>query len=484
MPPLLALPLVASSGCVHRHARKSQLLQGITRPASGCNAISESRAGATSFRTRPALTLCIFGLISGLNSIATAGAVTGGGVAQTARLVADPLDRGRDFFGAAVAVDGDTAVVGEINDFHNETSQQSATIFVRGEDGWHRQQRLVAADSEPIDQFGSSVCLSRDTAAVGAPGDWIDGVEAQGSTYVFVRAGSTWSQAAQLVGSTSGERSNFGRSCAISGSTLIVGASSEAVDVNDNQGAAYVFERVGNDWIERQRLTASDGGPSAHFGTGIALSGDTVLLSATGLIGGIEHLGAVTVFARAATGSWLETTTLLAPDGSAEDGFGRSVALLGDTAVVGAPGNSFSASDQEGSVYLFARSGESWALAQQLRVPRAPVDPFGAGFGSAVALSATMVVACAGFQYFNAGYCYAFDRTPTGLVPGGRFRSRSGIGSENFGLSAAISGGTLLVGAPGDDGESGDGIDDSGAAYVFVVPPELVFADEFEPDLR
>src|SRR5207244_2622086 len=117
-----------------------------------------------------------------------------------------------------------------------------------------------------------SVAVSGDTALVGAYGD------NHGSVYVFTRAGGVWTQQAKLTASDGAVGDVFGYNVALSGDTALVGAR----NANAQQGAAYVFTRSGGVWTQQQKLTAGDGVAQDHFGRGVALSGDTALVGASG----------------------------------------------------------------------------------------------------------------------------------------------------------------------------------------------------------
>jgi hypothetical protein len=189
---------------------------------------------------------------------------------------------GFDQFGSAVALSSDTAVVGARTDDVGANSQQgSVAVFVRNGAAWTFQQKLTASDGAAFDRFGSAVALSGDSVLVSATGDDIDGNQEQGSAYVFVRNGAAWLQQQKL---TVGDGSRLGDAVALSGDTAVVGAS-------------YVFTRSGAIWTHQQKLTIDGGAASRLFGDAVALSGDTVLVGAAGTnIGGNFGQGAVYYF--------------------------------------------------------------------------------------------------------------------------------------------------------------------------------------------
>ena len=143
-------------------------------------------------------------------------------------------------------------------------------------------------------------------------------------------------QQTELTASDGAASDEFGYSVAISGDTALVGALHDTVGSNANQGSAYVFVRSGGSWTQQARLTASDGATNNYFGYSVAISGDTALVGAYyATVSGKVAQGAAYVFVRSGT-TWSQQTKLVAPDGAAGDLFGDSVAISGDTALVGA----------------------------------------------------------------------------------------------------------------------------------------------------
>ncbi|MGQ0619121.1 MAG: Calx-beta domain-containing protein, partial [Panacagrimonas sp.] len=154
-----------------------------------------------------------------------------------------------DTFGFSVAVAGDTAVVGAREDDVGANSNQgSAYVFVRSGTSWTQQAKLVAADGAADDRFGFSVALSGDAAVVGTFGDDFGAICAQGSAYVFVRSGTSWTQQQKLVAADGAAFDEFGISVALSGDAAVVGAHLDDLGANVNQGSAYVYRIAGNDF--------------------------------------------------------------------------------------------------------------------------------------------------------------------------------------------------------------------------------------------
>src|SRR5690606_38298389 len=215
---------------------------------------------------------------------------------------------------------------------------------------------LVASDAQASDYFGYSVAVSGETVMAGTPFEESAG-SAAGTAYVFVRNGTSWVQQDKLMANDAEMLDQFGLSVAVSGDTVVVGANGEDSEGNA-AGAAYVFVRNGTSWNEQDKLTASDAQADDRFGHSVAVAGDTVVVGAFLEDEGGSDAGAAYVFVRNGT-SWNEQDKLVASDAETGDWFGRSVAVSGDIAVVGALGEDEGGTDA-GAAYVFVRNGTSW----------------------------------------------------------------------------------------------------------------------------
>ncbi|MFN9993199.1 MAG: FG-GAP repeat protein, partial [Phycisphaerales bacterium] len=210
------------------------------------------------------------------------------------------------------------------------------------------------------DQFARAVAISGDTMLVGVPSDDIGAFTDQGSVQVYRWTGSGWTWEASLVASDGAIGDGFGYAVAISGDTVIVGAYLDDVGANPEQGSAYVFVRSGTTWTQQAKLTASDGASIDLFGQSVAIFGDTVIIGAfADEINGVPSQGSAYVFNRSGT-AWTQQAKLTASDGASADYFGWTVELFGDYAIVGAPNDDVGANADQGSAYVFARSGAAW----------------------------------------------------------------------------------------------------------------------------
>jgi hypothetical protein len=287
-----------------------------------------------------------------------------------------------DLFGCSVAIAGDTAVVGaRYDDLGLSSDAGSAYVFVRNGAAWTQQQQLVAPGGTSADEFGSAVAISGDTVVVGAP------MSAQGgSAYVFVRSGTAWTFQKKLVAADASAGAFLGNAVAVLGDTAIAGAPGDAT-AGPETGAAYVFQRTGTAWGQEAKLTASDGTASDALGLEVALSGDTAIAGAP-FAGGA---GAAYVFTRQGS-TWTEEERLAASDGQPFDDFGAAVAVAGDVALVGALFDAHAGGFQAGSAYLFARSGSTWTEELKLTASDAAAQDW---FGASCALDGDTAVIAA-----------------------------------------------------------------------------------------
>jgi hypothetical protein len=328
-------------------------------------------------------------------------------------------------------------------------------VFARNGAGvWAQQAKLTASDRSLGDSFGRSVAVDGDTALIGADGDG----GGRGSAYVFTRSGTTWTQQAKLTASDGTENDSFGEAVALVGDTAMIGAPADD-DQGPSSGAVYVFTRSGAAWTEQAKLLASDGG--ASFGHAVAVAGDTAVI---GNPGEDQGNGSAYVFARNDT-TWTEQAKLVAPDRLLGDGFGRAVAVDGDTVVIGAfaPG-----ADSFGEAYVFTRSGTAWTL--QATLVASTRGQFVDAFGFAVAVVGDTAVIGDPNADQRFGAAYVFARSGTAWAEQAKLVASDGTAEDLFGLAVAVTGDTVVIGAIQDD----DHGTDSGSAYVFdlVSPPE------------
>jgi len=366
-----------------------------------------------------------------------------------------------DNFGNSVSISGDTIVVGASKEDSSETTIVNGTtasadnsegdsgaayVFRRTGNTWINEAYLKGPSTDVNDGFGGSVSISGDTIVISAPGDDNSpsgvvngtytsnsgGVQDSGGAYVFRRTGTTWINEAYLKAPNRFNDDVFGFSAAIDLNTIVVGAlwedSNQTTITNGttasadnsamNSGAVYVYKRNGTTWVTEAYLKAPNTEANDEFGRSVAISGDTIIVGATkedslqttitnGTLdqasdGGAIDSGAVYVFKRNGT-TWTNEAYLKAPNAEGGDIFGTSVSIYGDTLVVGAisedsnqttitngtltsSNNSASAS---GAVYIFKRTGTTWINEAYLKTPNMDA---GDTFGKSVSISEEICV--------------------------------------------------------------------------------------------
>ncbi|MFX0194870.1 MAG: Ig-like domain-containing protein [Candidatus Hodarchaeota archaeon] len=373
-------------------------------------------------------------------------------------------------FGNSVAISGDTAVVGAPNAGIKGRRIGEAYVFIRIGIYWVEQAQLTPSDYNfPYHEyFGWAVAISGDTAVVGAPRTDAMDTDA-GAAYVFVRNGTFWHEQAKLYASDGHINDYFGYTVAISedGTTVVVGAYMEK-DRGENAGAAYVFGRDGTSWSEQAKLTASDAGAEEYFGSSVAISEDgaTVVIGAPFDKKEGKNVGAAYVFTWDGTVSdWSEQAKLTASDAGAAQ-FGGSVAINGDTILIGAAVDD-QFGENAGAVYVFGRDGTSWS--EQAKLIAADSRAYDK-FGYSVSMSENGTSMAVGAPYDkekeNVGKVYVFtwNRTAAAWSEQAKLIASNGAEGDLFGYSVAISGGSVVVGAVGADPYGSS----SGAAYGFV----------------
>ena len=413
------------------------------------------------------------------------------------KLTAD--DRaGDDEFGYSVAIDGSTAVVGAYHrNLDGNTNVGVAYVFTKdSDDAWSQAATLTASDDAANDEFGISVAIDGNTIVVGARQD----DTRNGAAYVFTRPDGGWTStttAAKLTASDGEEDDRFGHSVGVVGDTLVVGAYGD----DGNRGAAYVFTKTGAAWTSTTtaaKLIASDGEEDDELGISVAIDGDTVVVGAHQPPyeedGEIKEVGpgASYVFTKP-TGGWADNTEgakFTAPDGAAKDQFGISVAIDGNTVVIGAHQPSYKDEDDEtvdvgpGAAYVVTRDSNSGKWGQPVKLIASNGDP-GDGFGNSVAVDGnTAVVGAYLDDRDNAardtGSTYVFARK---LGVWSQTLNLAGPGPDQndwLGYSVAVDDGTLLAGAPQDDNDPGFAyaMDISSAEWVDFVSTELTTSDD------
>ncbi len=361
----------------------------------------------------------------------------------------------QDQFGLAVAQSSRYAVVGALF----EAGSGAAYVYEPAGGGWRQSGRLQASAPTGTDQFGSTVAVSGNTVVVGASFSDVAPLQFTGSAHVFEPDGSGWLETQTLHASDLESGDQFGISVSVDGNWLAVGAPFKEIPGVASAGAVYLFERQAGTWVEVDRVNASDAATGDSFGLSVSLSGDSLFVGAPFDDDGGTSSGSTYLFQFDGI-SWNETQKLTASSPDPSDEFGRQVAVSGDIAIIGARNDDDGGVDT-GAAYAYERTGSSWVFAQKLKssLPL-PNDRFGTCVGAGDGMLA------AGSPFANGvgvdrGCAHLFRTNGGGWVEFKTVHANDATNSDRFGMAVAVGGGRLLIGAPQND-EAGS---NSGAAY-------------------
>lgn len=437
--------------------------------------------------------------------------------------------------GASTGVNGDQG--------NGEVWAGAAYVFVRNNGVWSQQAYVKPSNTDRTDYFGSAVAIDGDTmaissiqedsAATGVGGNQAsEGALDSGAVYVFVRNGETWTQQAYIKASNTGNLDLFGKALALDGDDLAVGTPAEgsnATGINGaqgnnasaNSGAVYLFRRTGTNWVQTDYIKASNADAGDGFGRSLAIENGTLVVgtpgeasNAAGINGdqtddSITGSGAVYVFRRAGS-SWSQTA-YLKPSNPTPAGarFGGSVDLSGDRIVVGGyfePSNATGVNGDEsnqslvwaGAAYVFQFDGISWSQEAYLKASNTYSYML---FGSSVGIDGDLIVvgavgeegsspgvngdqSDANLNYAGAAYVFRYENLAWSQVA--YLKSSSPDSHDRFGDILSLSGTSVVFGCSNEQsaavGVNGDWDDNSkvraGAAYVFELedPPTDGFA--------
>lgn len=361
-------------------------------------------------------------------------------------------------FGDSVGISGNHMVVGARWYNQGFTPRVGAAyVFVPNGADWSLQQMLLAPDAAQDDFFGDAAAIDGDTLVIGAPGDnnpVVDG----GSAYVFVRSGTAWSFQAKLLPSDPLQVSSFGGSVSISGDTIVVGGTNISI---------YTFVRTGTTWTQQQRITPSDPQIGQNFGTSVAISGNTLIAGASGDDVNTEGAGGGAAYIFIRSGAvWSQQAKLVGDTTVEGDTLGHSVAISGNTAIVGARNAAHPDFPFAGSAYIFVRSGVTWSQQAQL-FSSSPGTSF--WFGHAVTIDGdTVAIGNPGDNSLGGftGAADVFRRSGTTWTHQQFLQAADAGSTEWTGWSIGISGDAIAIGSRYADTipavQTGPG-----AAYVF-----------------
>jgi LPXTG-site transpeptidase (sortase) family protein len=347
---------------------------------------------------------------------------------EQARLLPKGLEQG-DTFGASVTVDGSTAVIGATGvDVETAEDAGAAYVFQQKDDGWKQMKKLTLSDPVEGDSFGTSVALYQNTLVVGADSRDLGPLIDAGAAYVYINSGGEWALQATLLPIDSEPAMYFGNSVAISGNVIVVGATEAGYQGIHGPGAAYVFRKVGKNWVQEAKLQTEKGRQGDFFGASVSVESSTVVVGAPFFDvetdnGRLASAGSAFVFDYSGS-SWTESAQLSADDPQVFDQFGSSVSISAGRVVVGAPRKAAWGLTDAGTSYLFTQKGKDWN--QQFKIlPQQPMES--ARFGNSIAIDGgTIAVGARGsspLAILGAGETYLYKLGTVQLPETGYTRS-------------------------------------------------------------
>jgi len=338
-----------------------------------------------------------------------------------------------DRFGISVAIFGNIIAVGSYRN-----NEGAVFVFENSGGSWVQTQMISSGDPENGGAFGCDVDMYKNRMIVGSWGDdsgaGVPYSVNSGAAYIFEHNGTSWLQVQKLVSSDRDAQDQFGQSVSIYGNSAVVGASFESEDANglntlSKSGSAYIFERIGANWSETQKLTSTDRGVNEYFGRSLDMASSRVIVGVQS-----DHddenganpltvAGSAFIFKKdATTGVWSVEDKIVASDRATADYFGSAVAMSNNVAVVG--------------IFNKVSKGSG----------STPVD---------------------------GGAVYTFDLTPGGWVESGQFSHSDAEDYDRFGASCEIWQDRIIVGAPYEDEDDGNPpantLSNAGSAYIFEV---------------
>jgi FG-GAP repeat/FG-GAP-like repeat len=313
------------------------------------------------------------------------------------------------------------------------------------------RSQLSTGDGYYNQRQGASVSISGNIAVVGAPGTSGNGTDftGRGAVYVFVRNGTTWTQEAKLMASDGQAEDAFGTSVSISGTTIIVGAPFDVAGTGSSRGSAYIFERIGATWGEQAKLVNSNANLGNVFGWSVAVEGNTAIVGDPAAnVGSNSSQGMAFVYERSGT-VWALSSSLTVSGGAEADYFGYYVALSGNTAAIAATRRDVAGNQNQGAVYIYNKNGTAWTLQQSVTGQGGTTFEFGRN----LSLRGDYLAVTAYSANVTNNVIHVFVRNGSGWSQQTQFIE--GNSSGNSSSSVAVSGNILLVGVYSTNGLTG-----------------------------
>ena len=394
------------------------------------------------------------------------------------KILASDSER-EDEFGYSVSISGDIAIVGSPFNDDNGTDSGSAYIYELKNGSWEETAKLTASDADEYDLFGHSVSVSGTKAIIGVGISYAHCFCTSGAAYIFEFKNGTWSETAKLTGSDADDYDYFGLSVSISGDKAIVGAHFNEGNNGASSGSAFIFELINGTWIEKAKLTASDGVTSDQFGFSVSISGNKAIIGAQLDDNGNDlNSGSAYIF-ELINGTWVQQAKLTASDGTYDDRFGHSVYISGDRVII--ESDVKNSGIDSGSAYLFELVNGTWTEIANLFSYEGNLN---SNYDISISISGDKIVIGSNFddgnELFTAGVAYLFELIDGNWTKTKRFKASDGGNDDRFGFAVSISSDNILVGAHLKNNNNFK----SGSAYIFstnssdTTPPTITLSGE------
>jgi len=382
------------------------------------------------------------------------------------RLTATDLVPNADF-GRSVAIEGDLVAVGAggedatLEGGVNISNAGAVYLFKRQGQTYVPEMKLVAPDAIPEAEFGRTVAIQGNTVIVGARFAQVGSLLKAGAAYVFRKYEGSWHFEDKITSPTPADEDNFGRALAIHGDLLVVTARKENIGAND-VGAAYVYLRKGGSWVYQVKLAASDASAGAYFGQSVAVHGNLIVVGARN--SDPNGAGAIYFF-RGNRDEWVEVAKVTPPDGKTDDQFAFTVAMVGNVIAVGARRADLPDAKDAGAAYVFVMTSDSVNLITKIIASDATT---GDQFGQSIAIAGDVIAVGANRADIGAdkdqGAIYLFHRMGNQWMETEKINASDGLAGDEFGYSLSAFGNEMVTGAHAADSTLG-------AAYVIPLKP-------------
>ncbi len=322
-------------------------------------------------------------------------------------------------------------------------------------------QPVTDATGEANDRFGSSVSISGNYAIVGAPSDNVGANTNQGSASIYQWDGSSWVLMQKITDAIGESNDFFGNSVSISGNYAIVGAEGDDIGSDVNQGSASIYQWNGTSWVLMQKITDLTGAANDNFGSSVSISGNYAIIGAdSDDIGANSTQGSASMY-NWNSSSWVLLNKIYDAAGSVNDHFGYSVSISGSYAIIGAYGFN----SNQGAAYIYLRFGSSWVF--QTKITDG-LGSIGDAFGLSVSISGSYAIIGAYNENVGSnlgqGSASIYKREGTSWVLMNKITDALGAAGDDFGYSVSISQDYAIVGARNGNGVNGGG----GTANIYL----------------